>query len=247
MGSAALLAPQIAPASIVLAGFHDFTGPFYVVPGGSGNNFAYSGFSAWVVPSSNVYATGGSLDGIYGSQDPTGDMNWVWEENNLAYKGHANGVNDGSAAANSTHPLVFAVYNYGGPSGKNMLEALLFDAIKPKTPDTAGVTVEYSYDLNPTYTLLKHVSFDTPYYASGGESTLAYDAADFSLEFSHLLRHDLFLDVGHTILFKFTPDEASGTILFDNLALTAIPEPGSLVALGCLVGSGAFLRRRRRR
>jgi len=28
--------------------------------------------------------------------------------------------------------------------------------------------------------------------------------------------------------------------------LTSIPEPGSLLALGCLVGSGAFLRTRRR-
>jgi uncharacterized protein with beta-barrel porin domain len=31
-----------------------------------------------------------------------------------------------------------------------------------------------------------------------------------------------------------------------TLSLTAIPEPGSLLALGCLVGSGAFLRTRRR-
>ena len=41
----------------------------------------------------------------------------------------------------------------------------------------------------------------------------------------------------------------SPTGLFINLtagALTAIPEPGSLLALGCLVGSGAFLRSRRR-
>ena len=34
---------------------------------------------------------------------------------------------------------------------------------------------------------------------------------------------------------------------FINLTLTAIPEPGSLLALGCLVGSGAFLRTRRSR
>ena len=32
---------------------------------------------------------------------------------------------------------------------------------------------------------------------------------------------------------------------FINLTLTAIPEPGSLLALGCLVGSGAFLRTRK--
>jgi hypothetical protein len=33
---------------------------------------------------------------------------------------------------------------------------------------------------------------------------------------------------------------------FQLVELTAIPEPGSLLALGCLVGSGAFLRNRRR-
>lgn len=33
---------------------------------------------------------------------------------------------------------------------------------------------------------------------------------------------------------------------FQLVELTAIPEPGSLLALGCLVGSGAFLRSRRR-
>lgn len=33
---------------------------------------------------------------------------------------------------------------------------------------------------------------------------------------------------------------------FQLVELTAVPEPGSLLALGCLVGSGAFLRSRRR-
>jgi len=42
-----------------------------------------------------------------------------------------------------------------------------------------------------------------------------------------------------------TPIPGSHFITLSNL--TAVPEPGSLLALGCLVGSGAFLRIRRRR
>lgn len=44
---------------------------------------------------------------------------------------------------------------------------------------------------------------------------------------------------------NFSGDYVSGG-KFINLTLTAVPEPGSLLALGCLVGSGAFLRFRRR-
>ena len=47
----------------------------------------------------------------------------------------------------------------------------------------------------------------------------------------------------------FASNDPSADIEFlDNvtLNLTAVPEPGSLLALGCLIGSGAFLRSRRR-
>ena len=40
-----------------------------------------------------------------------------------------------------------------------------------------------------------------------------------------------------------------GAVKLDSVAynqLTAVPEPGSLLALGCLIGSGALLRSRRR-
>jgi hypothetical protein len=51
--------------------------------------------------------------------------------------------------------------------------------------------------------------------------------------------------VGQTINFIFTSTNAR----IDNIAVTgisAIPEVGSLLALGCLVGSGTLLRSRRR-
>ena len=45
--------------------------------------------------------------------------------------------------------------------------------------------------------------------------------------------------------------QVSGRLWLDNVSdvsvnLTAIPEPGSLLALGCLIGSAALLRNRRR-
>ena len=46
---------------------------------------------------------------------------------------------------------------------------------------------------------------------------------------------------------NFIGEYFGGADKFVNLTLTAIPEPGSLLALGCLVGSGVLLRSRRRR
>jgi hypothetical protein len=45
---------------------------------------------------------------------------------------------------------------------------------------------------------------------------------------------------------NFTGTPTGSFINLTAGALTAIPEPGSLLALGCLVGSGALLRSRRR-
>lgn len=50
------------------------------------------------------------------------------------------------------------------------------------------------------------------------------------------------LGAGQIIQFTFTG--ASGGL--DNIGLLAVPEPGSLVALGCVLGSGLLLRSRRR-
>ncbi len=43
-----------------------------------------------------------------------------------------------------------------------------------------------------------------------------------------------------------TSGSANGSVVVRYTYLTPVPEPGSLLALGCLVGSGAFLRTRRR-
>ena len=63
----------------------------------------------------------------------------------------------------------------------------------------------------------------------------------------------LLIGANSTRYFDFERTNQGLDVRLDNIAfegvmgdLTAVPEPGSLVALGCLVGSGAFLRSRRR-
>ena len=52
----------------------------------------------------------------------------------------------------------------------------------------------------------------------------------------------------HTFMLKHNTPSKGDVISLDKVALnlTAVPEPGSLLALGCLIGSGALLRSRRR-
>jgi len=66
-------------------------------------------------------------------------------------------------------------------------------------------------------------------------------------DFDFLL--NMVLASGSTADFKLTMVTGTTDMRVDNVAVTgftAVPEPGSLLALGCVIGSGAFLRMRRR-
>lgn len=57
---------------------------------------------------------------------------------------------------------------------------------------------------------------------------------------------------GETVMFEFLVTQTQGiypvdTVWVDNIALTAIPEPGSVLGLGCVLASGLLLRNRRRK
>jgi hypothetical protein len=57
---------------------------------------------------------------------------------------------------------------------------------------------------------------------------------------------------GETVMFEFSVVQTQGiyavdTVWVDNIALTAIPEPGSVLGLGCVLASGLLLRNRRRK
>ena len=226
-----LIVPSISSASVVLAGIHDFDG----ILNTEGHDYAYSGFSGNVVEtiaSKDIY---GSNDGRYGNQDPSAHENYIGKENDLAYAGPVLGPigGDGALVADMTHPFTFAVTN--GTPWDVTLEALLFDAAKPSGALGRNIYVEYGFD-NSNWDYLGDTTFKAPTYTN---VAIDYNEDVYALA-------DV-LTAGSTIYFRFTPTD--GEMRFDNIALTGIsviPEPGSLVALGCLVGSGAFLRTRRR-
>ncbi len=240
IGTAVLTAPQIASASIVLAGYHDFG---TITTG----NYNYSGFigSVNLPTGSSVQDPGGSNDGIYGSMDPSSDENWVKHENNLTWNNPApdppnaaQGTNDGAVVVTSTNSFVFSVTNLSGSD--MVLESLLFDMVR-QTSNKGTVQLDYSYtNFATTPEALGTIATTRGYIGGGGSQ-------DFDDAVKDLTDLALPLNAGDTISFKFTA--LLGEMKFDNIslnALTPIPEPGSLLALGCVVGSGAFLRSRRR-
>lgn len=131
----------------------------------------------------------------------------------------ASAGDDGYARVFSTSQLVFSLTNDSGPAFQ--LDKLFFDARNSNT-----FTVRYQLSGAPTAVEL------------GTGTSAATSYRDFSFD---LVAYNISLLAGQTIDFIFT--SPSGTQI-DNLGITAIPEPASLLALGCLLGSGLVLRRR---
>ena len=128
-------------------------------------------------------------------------------------------------------------------------------------PGTISQTLTATLQPNTTYTLSMDVGhrsgFDQkPYSISlwGGPTSIASASGDQNTIPEGWTSVTATYTTGATV----TPDQALGIwisgdgqqTMFDNVQLnaqlTAVPEPGSLLALGCLIGSGALLRSRRR-
>jgi hypothetical protein len=246
LGAAVLTVPQFASASVVLTGFHNFNGSAAGVdenaPGGG--NFALGGFSGQIMEKQMASIDGfGCLDGIYGSTDITGDNNWVTKENNLSWNSIVISTQtDGALVADQQRSFVYATTN--NLSYSIELECLLFDAASPLLSPGGSVAVEWGKSSTgiaavPWDNLM---NFGT---AFNVYKNLPTELDDYNDATANLTGTSL--ASGETVYFRFKPE--NGEMQFDNIALMGlgvIPEPGSLVALGCLVGSGAFLRTRRR-
>lgn len=220
VGSAMFIAPQIASATL-LVGYSSFG--FTDNVDNTPDQYL-AGFSGVLTKSptiTDVTTIGGSSDGYYGP-DSVG----------------AGGVAIGGSVANRTDNgriggvtgVTLTVTN--NSSSAYSLGSLLFDGRRNGEP-------------NPTtYTL----SWASPG-GSGSQGGMAavngggptpYD--DFIVNLGGIV-----LGIGQSIVFSWSATDPTSRI--DNVALTglsAIPEPASLVALGCLLGSGMFLRQRRR-
>ena len=178
-----------------------------------------AGFSGVISTSSNLSGWN-STDGSYG---PDGGLTGAPTDT-------GNSFGFGGAGIKS---ITMAVTNSTGSD--YTLDRLLFDFTNDNSYPTS-YAVSYSVSAGPSVALIGST-------ASAGISSVGNNL-NWTDVASGLI--GITLNNASTITFKF--DTTNGGAL-DNIALTglsAIPEPASLLALGCLMGSGAFLRQRRR-
>lgn len=167
--------------------------------------------------------TGGSNDGFYGNST-------------IVVPGGAASHNDGVQRVNPAAPLTVSVTNTGAL--RTDLQALYFDAVRA-VAGAAALTVNYQIGAGPVQTLTGTPFNVEPQGGPGGTSELY---TSYGLDLSGLYLHN-----GKTATFWFN---TTNPVRIDNIAIAGIvtiPEPGSLLAIGCLLGSGLLLRSRKAR
>lgn len=219
-----------------LAGWYDFNSSAapedadYLWPGST----LVNGYSGTVTKTTN--STGyGTPDFGYGSTDGYyGNTNWTA----TSYSNYPTEVN-GALVMNSTAWTQFAVTNINQPT--TLIGYLIFDAKRTATtsPETK-INVSYQKGAGPITPLFTNLNDVT------GLTTYG-DYNDFSFNLSGM---GLTIAAGETINFLFAlSNGGSPTARLDQVGITMgipVPEPGSLVALGCFLGSGLLIRRNRR-
>ena len=224
IASAVLGVPQLASASL-LVGFHSFNDSANTDKASA--DFAIGGFSGTIVgtgPSVGAKTDpvgSGSSDNFYG--DSTYKVNPV-DSNNDGY----------IALNNGNRTFTLSLTNHTGAA--YTLDEFLFDSVKTTSSGNLladGLSVS---SVSNVGTFM------------GGTQI---NGASYLQDYSDNIK-GIGIDIanGETVSFVFTMLAHTRDMRFDNIgiggSLTPVPEPGSLVALGCLVGSGAFLRTRRR-
>ena len=248
IGSAALSIPQLAsatptpPAATLLVGFHQFDATANSESPHSIDTTA--GFTGSAFKPTNSVTPGGSKDATWGNDSALTP---------------APGVGDGYLVDNSsktgTAGLIHIRVDYNG-SDSWALKSLLFDAANASSGRSATISAIVTNDDSTTTVIslgtqaLKQI---TPTGLAAGAGVPANNFGSYILD---LTSFNLIMNaVGDgsgaaTIDFRFDVGNSINTGYLDNVALTAnlipVPEPGSLLALGCVIGSGAFLRMRRR-
>lgn len=222
LGSAIFATPN-ASASFLLVGFHDFD----ATAADESADYALAGFSGTVMKNgtaAGLFETGGgSDDGLYGDTVSPG------------FTGLNPGTNDGYLRSINAADPVFRFTNVSFNSIS--LASLLFDMAA--TTGGASFQVDYRTTASPvTWTSLYNTG---PASFVAGVAGASANYNDFAASLVGIT-----LATGKWIEFRF---DGAPNVRLDNIALTglsAIPEPASLLALGCLMGSGVFLRQRRR-
>lgn len=226
--------PQFASAAILFGGFYNFDGT-----DPESAEATLSNFTVQVDKSTASSSTGGSTDSFYGF-NVTGPISWT--PPSLGPPVVIGDLGDGYLNLTSA-PTVFSIYN--GTLATYTMTQLCYDLVSTVSGSKADVKWKYLLGDQTVHSVATSLS-------PANASPLA-DYADFESGFPGVLSILIAIPAGETVLFSYTQNGPTEGLRLDNIAflgetgdLTAVPEPGSLVALGCLVGSGAFLRSRRR-
>jgi hypothetical protein len=175
------------------------------------------GYSGVAIKQAASFGSGGSSDGYYGNSD-------------IFASSGADGLARATTGSSVVRPMVFEITNVSNTSGSFALKTLFFDAAR--SGGGGGLTVSYRVGSNPAVTL------GTTGPLSNANNT-NYGDYSFSLVGAPVLA------VGESIRFIFRA-AANSDAFIDNVAIVAVPEPGSLLALGGILVSGLFLRSRRK-
>lgn len=237
------------PGQVLLAGWHDFNNNSLLTEGA---DYVIGGV-AQVVKSDQSHNTGsfapnGSADGVYGPA--IGDSAYpggiTTGQPNL-FDGHLNLVSGTTTFEykNTTSfniqllTLLFDSAYSGAPAGNDTVSSFSIGWQISAPPGSGGLA-------SSVVTL---VNGETPAGKDFGDRRyqLSPDVRDKTGALSPGASPVPTLFPGETISFLFT--SLSGTTLLDNVGLVGtqpIPEPGSLFAVGCFLGSGLLIRRKRR-
>jgi hypothetical protein len=224
-----LLAPAASAQSLML-GYHNFDGTLNAET----PDFIIGGMTATLTKSSlGSGATGGSSDGFYGDSSIVVPTN-----NGFVRVGEQTGAVSISVSNNTG-------YDY-------IINTLLFDA-RVIVLNAAGQEFQASYQIDGSPVTPTNFVQNTIVAGPGADSTPeSQDYTDFR---SPPINNSSLLFPSQSVLTIFFQTIGANTVGLDNIAilatqgdrdLTIIPEPGSMLALGCILTSGLALRSRRR-
>jgi hypothetical protein len=106
---------------------------------------------------------------------------------------------------------------------------LFFDLGKPDDSGTPTVGVTYDSTSDGSGTIASGIV----------ETNTTDDYTDYNYDLTGL---GITLSPGESVTFYFTNLAAGRQAHVDNVGIAAIPEPGSMLALGCFLGSGLLIR-----
>jgi hypothetical protein len=227
----ALIGAQSSGAA-VYAGFYDFIGDKMTnPPPNNPANEVAPGFTAWAEsPVMSAQGGGGDMDGFYGNSGiPVGAVPPAWGDGHAVIRmfatANANTTPDGSSI------LKFSLTNNTGYSVD--LTHLYFDAAATTGQLNRSVQVDFvnAFGTTTLTTIGSLPSTNPQNFGDYGVSLGSYVMAN-----------------SETVSFVFTIPNGgtnpAGTVVWiDNVAI--VPEPGSLMAFGCMVMTGLMFRKRR--